>query len=153
MWIFNHWQPSFLFSNLHFWVDFTGEKTKCSYWKSRKCFCTDGLQVWDFSPNADLCDISHSLSIFFLSFFLLQISWIVIYALTLFSDLLTQCLVEVWLPYDVVVGFSKKKSANFRMLPWTYWSRFLLSLTIRILTNKTLLFPLFLIKALLTRPI
>ncbi len=31
-------------------------------------------------------------------------------ALTLFSDLLTQCLVEVWLPYDVVVGFSKKFS-------------------------------------------
>lgn len=107
----------------------------------------------DFSQNTDVWHISPSLSIFFLISLLspyLMDSNICAHALLWLVNSVSwaSCgsLVAMW--WDVVfLFFFPNFSTNFHMLPWTYWSRFLLSLTIRILTNKTLLFPLFLTKA------
>lgn len=126
IWIFNQLTAlifilSFTLLGGLYWI-----KTKCLCWKCTSVFASMVYKSVRFFPECwSVWQISHSLSIFFSSLFFLHISWIVIYALAFFSDLLTQCLellMGVWLPYDVIrcvvlVFFSPNFSTNFHMLP------------------------------------
>ncbi len=129
-------------------------KTKCLCWKSKSVFAPMVYKSVRFFPEYwSVWHISHSLSIFFLisllSPYLMDrniCSHSLLWLVNSVSWASCGSLVAIWCD-EMCSCFFPNFSTNFHMLPWTYWSRFLLSLTIRIITNKTLLFPLILTKA------